>query len=249
MAVWKVSRKKSRALIETLAALAAADDGRVPGEEERRPVAGGIGMGDRAADRPPVADLRIADMAREIDEARVVVDDDRVLHDLAVRRASPDAELVVRLHDAVETGDVLDVHQQRRLGEPELDQRDQAVAAGEDLRLSFAVLEDPQRFVQASRTDVVELTGDHRAAVLLSARAEAVGPSSPDRHVAAGDGSTAGRLQARPSCLAIGRDSGVLRVSIGREGGGVNAVAGRERRRGAVRTRTATRHGGAGPAL
>ena len=63
---------------------------------------GRVGVGDRAADRAPVADLRVADDAGHLAEPRVVVDDDRVLVDLAVGRAGADPELVVRLRDAVE---------------------------------------------------------------------------------------------------------------------------------------------------
>ena len=46
-----------------------------------------------------------------------------------------------------------EVDEQAGLCKPELDQRDQAVAAGEELGLALAVLEDPQRLVEvAGRT-------------------------------------------------------------------------------------------------
>ena len=80
----------------------------------------------------------------------------------------PDAQVVVGLDDAVEAGHVAQVDEQCRLGEAELDQRDEAVAARQELRLALAVLEDRQRLVQVPGTDVVELGWDHRA-----------GPSSP----------------------------------------------------------------------
>ena len=60
-----------------------------------------------------------------------------------------DAQVVVRLDDAVEAGDVAEVDEQARLGQPELDQREQAVAAGQELRLALAVRQDPERLVQA----------------------------------------------------------------------------------------------------
>ena len=72
-------------------------------------------------------------------------------------------EVVVRLDDAVEAFDIAKVHQERWLSQSELDQRQQAVATGEELRLAFPVLEDPERLVQAARTDIVELAGNHRA--------------------------------------------------------------------------------------
>ena len=91
------------------------------------------------------------------------------LVDLAMRGARADAQVVVGLDDAVEAGDVAQVDEQGRLRQPELDQRDEAVAARQQLGLAFAILEDPQRLVQVRRTDVVELAGNHRAAFLLPA--------------------------------------------------------------------------------
>ena len=49
----------------------------------------------------------------------------------------------------------------RRLGEPQLEQRQEAVAARQDLRLAFPLGQDPQRVVETGRSDVVELTRDH----------------------------------------------------------------------------------------
>ena len=83
-------------------------------------------------------------------------------------------EVVVGLGDAVEAGDVPQVDEQAGLRQPELDEREQAVAAGEQLGLAFAVLEDPERLVQVPWTDVVELAGNHRAETLLPARAGAM---------------------------------------------------------------------------
>ncbi len=174
MAVWNVSRKKSRAAIvrspvwlrQTIVALSAMQD--------RRPVRRRVGVGDGAADRAPVADLRVADRGGHVVEERIAVADDRRLVDLAMGRPGADDEVVVGLGDAVEAGHVAQVDEQGRLGEPELDQREEAVAAGQQLGLAFAVLEDPQRLVQVPRTDVVELAGNHRAGTLLPAHAGAM---------------------------------------------------------------------------
>ena len=67
------------------------------------------------------------------------------LVDLAMGRPGADAQLVVGLVDAIEPGDVAQVDEQGGLGEPELDERDEAVAAGQQLRLAFAVRQDLQR--------------------------------------------------------------------------------------------------------
>ena len=143
IAVSNVSRKKSRDLIrrspdwprQTIVALTA------------RSIAGQSLAGSACATEPPIVpQLRtcgspitpVRSMRR-----RVVVLDDLVVVDLAVRGAGADAQLVVGLGDAVETGDVAHVDEERRLGEAELDERDEAVATRQQLRLAFAVLEDP----------------------------------------------------------------------------------------------------------
>ncbi len=82
-------------------------------------------------------------------------------------RLSADAQVVVSLADAVEAGHVAEVHEQGRLGESQLDQRDEAVAARQQLRLTLSILEDLQGLAQAPRADIVELAGNHRAATLL----------------------------------------------------------------------------------
>ena len=159
MAVGNVSRKKSRASISRSPVLAAAHDRGVDREQEGRPVAGRVGMGDAAADGAPVADLRVADGRGQVDDARVVVLDRGRVVDLAMGRPSPDDQVVVGLADAVEPGDVLQVDEQGRLGEPQLDERQQAVAAGQQLRLAFAVragsaTRRPGSLAGRSRTDL-----------------------------------------------------------------------------------------------
>ena len=129
--------------------------------------------------------------------------------------ARADPQLVVRLDDRIEARDVAQIDEQGGLGEPQLDQRKQAVATRQQLGLAFAVLEDSQRLVQVGRTDVVELAGNHRAATLLPAQAGDLGPSGP------GTGSellatitSGGRLAPRVTTEA--RSWGrVLRASIG----------------------------------
>ena len=86
----------------------------------------------------------------------------------------PDRQVVVGLGDAVEARDVAQVDEQGRLRQTQLDQRDEAVTAGEQLRLPFTVLEDPQDLVEVRGANVVELAGNHRAWTLLPARVGAI---------------------------------------------------------------------------
>jgi hypothetical protein len=91
-----------------------------------------------------------------------------VLVNLAVRRASTDAELVVGLNDAVETPDVAQVNEESGLGQAELEERYQAIAAGEELGLALALREDLEGLIEIGGTHIVKLSRDHRAIVLLT---------------------------------------------------------------------------------
>src|SRR4029079_12855929 len=87
--------------------------------------------------------------------------------DLAMRRPGADPQVVVGVDDAVEPADRLEVDEDAGLTEPELQERDQAVPAGEELRLAFSLVEDPDRLVEARRTYILEGSRNHRATVLL----------------------------------------------------------------------------------
>ena len=153
MAVWNVSGKKSRAAIDrspvwprhTIVALPA------------RSTAGQSEAGSAWATDPPIVpQLRTCGSPmppeRPDDDAEAV----RVLVDLAMRRPGADPQVVVGMDDAVEPADRLEVDEDPSLAEPELQQRDQAVAAGEELRLALSLVEDPDCLVEAPRTDILE---------------------------------------------------------------------------------------------
>ena len=63
----------------------------------------------------------------------------------------------------------------------------EAVAAGQELGLAFAILEDPECLVQVPRTDVVELAGNHRAWTLLPAPRGRCRPIRPGWAQSGGD--------------------------------------------------------------
>ena len=116
------------------------------------------------------------------------------LEDPAVGGTTADPPAVVRPDDAVEAAHGLEVHQEGRLRQPELDQRQEAVAPGEDLRLALAVAEDPQGLVQDGRTDVFERCRDHRSAILHQPQGlpEALSRHTPTGTKWIGDGPTNG---------------------------------------------------------
>ena len=71
-------------------------------------------MGAGAADRAPVADLRVADAAGRFMDDRVARGDRGVRGQARVGHAAADAQLTVLLGDAVEPRHVADVDHQRR---------------------------------------------------------------------------------------------------------------------------------------
>jgi hypothetical protein len=81
--------------------------------------------------------------------------------------AGADPEIVVGLDDPIEAADRLEIDEDPRLAEAELQERDQAVAAGEELGLAFSLVEDPDCLVEAPRPNVLERSRNHRATVLL----------------------------------------------------------------------------------
>ena len=64
--------------------------------------------------------------------------------------------------DAVHARHPTDVDEQAWLCQPVLHERQEAVAAGQDLRLALVVGQQPQRIVQAHGPEVLELRRDHR---------------------------------------------------------------------------------------
>ena len=114
MAVWNVSRKKSRAAIsrspaELRTTIVARVASRTAGQSDD-----GSAWAQRAADRPPVADLGIADPRGGFVEERIAGRDPVVGRELGVGRPATDPEAVVGLGDAVQAGDVADVDEQLR---------------------------------------------------------------------------------------------------------------------------------------
>jgi hypothetical protein len=131
---------------------------------------------------------------------------DSLLEDPAVRRPGADAQGIVGLDDPVEAVDVADVDEQARLGEPQLQQWQEAVTARQDLRIALALGQDPQRVVETGRSDVVELTRDHPSSSASGTRTLTL--------VADAAGTFAGRLLP---AIRPGRTEGFRRVRGVRE--------------------------------
>ena len=189
-----VSRKKSRA---SIAALARPCRGRRSSQWKAISAAGQSDAGSAWATEPPIVpQLRTCGSpmpAGQFLDHRIVVADDHVLVDLAMRRPGADPQVVVGLDDPVEPADRLEVDQHPGLAEAELQQRDQAVAAGEELGLALSLVQDPDRLVEARRPYVLERSRNHRATVLLHPCGVRLLPACPLWRAYRGDDRAVGR--------------------------------------------------------
>ena len=121
-------------------------------QQDRRHVRGRVAVGERAAQRPAVAHLLVGDRRRDHRGQAQVAG-----RHLVMRRHRADAGGPVVALDAGQLADPAQVHQQRRRRQPQLHQRQQRVAAGEELRVLAAVAQRAQRRVERLGSDVVEL--------------------------------------------------------------------------------------------
>jgi hypothetical protein len=85
-----------------------------------------------------------------------------------VRHPAADAQLPVGDADAIETGHVADVDEQRGHRQAQLEEWDEAVAAGQDLGLPHPLAQQAQGLREVARTGVVELGRDHPRATSVA---------------------------------------------------------------------------------
>ena len=116
-------------------------------------------MGDRAADRAPVADLLVGDQARRVgDDGRAFAAASSAWRVPAPIRSSPSSAPMPRSSSRP-------LMSTSKLGaaEAQLHQREQRVTAREQLRVLAALGERADRVVDRVGAVVVELGGDHEA--------------------------------------------------------------------------------------
>src|SRR5262249_27725437 len=87
----------------------------------------------------------------------------RVVDKLVVRRARADEQRVASVGDAAQLNKPADVDEQVGVGEPEPQERQQALPAGDDLGVFAAGGQRPDGLVHRARLDVIELGRDHAA--------------------------------------------------------------------------------------
>ena len=149
-----------------LAARGSQDQLAVERGDDGRQLAGGIGVGEAAADRPPVPDLHVTDLRHRLGEERAALAHERGRLDGALAGHRPDGEMPVVEADAREAVDVVEIDDVRRPHEAEAQQRDEALPAREHLRLVAVPREDAERLVDRARAQVVESRRLHGPSML-----------------------------------------------------------------------------------
>ena len=121
----------------------------------------GIAMCERAADRPAVTHLRIADLTRCVRRRSGSARGGATRAATSLCRVSaPIAIVSAVLADVREVGEPADVDEERRPGEAELHRRQERVPAGEQLRV-LPLAEELDRVLGALGDLVVERSRDH----------------------------------------------------------------------------------------
>ena len=106
-------------------------------EHHRGVVGCRIGVREAAADRATIAHLLIADLRSRVGNDGAVLVQQRRGGDIVVDGAGADLDSAVLLANAGEARDARDVNQQLRLVQSKLHERNEAVAAGDELRVAL----------------------------------------------------------------------------------------------------------------
>ena len=128
--------------------------------EHRRQIGRGVGVRHVAANRAAVTDGRVADLGRRVRERRAVLAERRRRSEIGVRRERADAHEPALHRDPLELGDAADVDDGRWRRQPELEQWDEAMTSGQQLRAGM-LLEERAGFRNRARAVVVEICGEH----------------------------------------------------------------------------------------
>src|SRR5262245_5188332 len=126
-------------------------DLRVEREDRGRVIRRRIRVRQTASERAAVAHLLIADRRSGLGEHRARVAHDRGRRHLVMDRAGADFDLVANLADARQPGNPRDVDEELRLAQPQLHERHEAVAPGNQLARGFAVAQLLDRLVERCR--------------------------------------------------------------------------------------------------
>ena len=127
-------------------------------------------MSNRATDGATVADLRVADVAGGVCEQRNVLLEHRRGLDLSVVRECADGDVVTGVTNVRQVGDAADVDEQRRRGQTQLHERQEAVATGQELGLIAGLGDQADGFLGGGSTLVIERCGNHCGSLVPTAQ-------------------------------------------------------------------------------
>jgi hypothetical protein len=120
-------------------------------------------VGDRAADRASVAHLGVADLAGDLRQQGHLGPQQLGVLDVVVAGERPDAHLPAPVAHVGQVADPPDVDQHRGHGEPQPHERQQRVAAGQQLGVVTVLGQDGDGLVGGRGPPVLERGRDHRA--------------------------------------------------------------------------------------
>ena len=133
-------------------------------EQDGAEVGRGVGVSERAADRPAVANLRIADVPRRVGENGAPAPKRVAAREVGVPAERSDRDPLAVVPDEAKVVEPTDVDEQRRTGEAQPHQRDQRVPAREQPRLVVPA-EELESLVDRPRPLVLEGRRDHAPAL------------------------------------------------------------------------------------
>ena len=108
-----------------------------------------------------MANLGIADLTRDVGEHRGAGERHGTRGDVVVAGERPQGDVSVLLFHVAQLTQRPDVDEQGRLGQAEFHEREERMAAGEQLGVVAVLDEQCDRLVQGTGPYVVELGGDH----------------------------------------------------------------------------------------
>ena len=135
---------------------AARDHGRVQREQDGGQVRGGVGVRDRAADRTAVPDLRVTDLPGGVGEQRYLAAEKLGMLDVVVPGQGADRDVRALVGDVGQVTQAAQVDDHLGGGQPQLHQRQQRVAAGQELGVLAVLGDQVQGFLGRARPLVGE---------------------------------------------------------------------------------------------
>ena len=114
-----------------------------------------VGMDEAAGQRAAVPNLRVADGPRRVRQQRPCAVHARMRRHLGVPRQRAYRQAAVLFDNGGQTGDAVEVDDRAWLGQAQLEQRHQALAAGQEFRVRAVRVQQPQHLFYFGRCEVV----------------------------------------------------------------------------------------------